>query len=96
MTGSEQDSTSSLSFSDDMAGGRRAQYAILPDQNLLDSICSTNLSNQLYHLWVVESSISSNDEEAVLCALRNGKEDTGDKSLAIVGLLEDSNLLPKA
>ena len=71
VTGSEQDSTSSLSFPDDMAGSRRAQYAILSDQNLLDSICSTNLSNQLYHLRVIESSISSNDEEAAFCALRD-------------------------
>ena len=69
MTRSEQDSTSSLPFSDDMAGGRRAQYAILSDQNLLDSICSPNLSDQLYHLWVVKSSITSNDEEAALGAL---------------------------
>lgn len=69
MTGSEQDSTSSLSFPDDMAGGRRAQYAVLSDQNLLNSVCSANLSNQLYHLWVVESSIASNDKEAAVCAL---------------------------
>lgn len=68
MTGGEQDSTSSLSFPDDMAGGRRAQYAILPDQNFLDSVCSTNLGDQLYYLWVVESSIPSNDEEAAFCA----------------------------
>lgn len=52
-----------------MAGGRRAQYAVLSDQNLLDPICSANLSNQLYHLWVVESSIASNDKEAAVCAL---------------------------
>lgn len=79
-----------------MTGGRRAQYAILSDQNLLDSICSTNLSNQLNHLWVVESSISSNDKEAAFCALGYGEEDAGDKSLAVVGLLEDSDLLSKA
>lgn len=78
-----------------MTGGRRAQYAILPDQNLLDSICSTNLSNQLYHLWVVESSVSSNDEEAALCALGNREEDTGDESLAVMGLLEDGDFLSK-
>ena len=71
VTGSEQDSASSLSFPDDMAGGRRAQYAILSNQNLLDSICSTNLSNQLYHFWVIKSSIPSNDEEAAFCALRD-------------------------
>ena len=69
MTGSEQDSTSSLPFPDDMAGGWRAQYAILSDENLLDSICSPNFGNQLYHLWVVKSSIPSNDEEAAFCAL---------------------------
>ena len=69
MTGSEQDSTSSLSFPDDMAGGWRAQYAILSDENFLDTICSPNLSNQLYHLRVVESSIPSDDKEATFGAL---------------------------
>ena len=96
MTGSEQDSTSSLSFPNDMAGGRRAQYAILSDENLLDSICSPNLGNQLYHLRVVESSISSNDKEAAFCALGDREEDAGDESLTVMGLLEDGNFFAKA
>ena len=68
VTGSEQNATSSFPFPNDMACCRRAQYAILSDQNLFDSVCSTNLSNQLYHLRVVEPSISPNDEEAAFCA----------------------------
>ena len=96
MTSREQNTTCSLSLPDDVTGSRCAQYAILPDQQLLHSICSTNLSNQLHHLRVVETSIPSYDQEAALCTFGDGEEDAGDERLAVVGLLEDGNLLSKS
>lgn len=96
MTSREQDTTRSLSFPDDMTGSRCAQYAILPNQQLFHSICSTNLSDQLHHLRVIETSISSYDQEATLCAFGDGEEDACNERLAVVGLLEDGNLLSKS
>lgn len=78
-----------------MASRRCGEDAILPDQELLDPVCGTDLSYQLDHFWVVEASISSNDQEASRNALRYGEEDAGDEGLAVVGLLEDLDLLPK-
>lgn len=93
VTGGEQDTTGCLSFPDDVTGSRCAQYAILSDQEFLDSICGTNLGDQLHHFGVVVSSISTYDQEATLCALGYREKDAGDKRLAVVGLLEDGNLL---
>ncbi len=79
-----------------MAGSRCTQDTILPDQKLLDPICRTNLGNQLHDLWIVISSISSDDQEAAFGALGDREKDTGDESLAVVGLLKDDNLLSKS
>ena len=92
----EQDSTRSLSFSNDVASGRRTQYAVLTNKDLFHSVSGTNLSNQLNELWIVEASVSANNQEAALCALRDGEDDAGDEGLAVVGLLEDGGLLAKA
>ena len=95
VTGREQYTARSLSLPDDMTGSRCAQYTILPNQQLLDPICSTNLGDQLHHFRVVVSPISSYNKEAPFCTFRDREEDAGDKRLAVVRLLEDSDLLPK-
>ena len=79
-----------------MTGSWCAQYPILPDQQLLDTVCSTNLSNQLHHFGVVESSISTDDQKAALSTFGYRQEDAGDERFAVVGLLEDGDLLPKS
>ncbi len=96
MTGREQYTTRSLSLPDDMTGRRCAQYTILPDQQLLDSVCSTNLGDQMHHFRVVVSSISSYNEEATFRTFGYGEDDAGDKRFAVVRLLEDSDLLSKS
>ena len=96
MTGREQDTTRSLALPDDMTRSRCTQYTILPNQQLLHSICSTDFGNQLHDLGVVVASISSNDQEAALNAFGNGEEDACDERLAIVKLLEDGDLLSKS
>lgn len=47
-----------------MAGGRRRQDAILADQELLDTVGSTNLGNQLDNLWVPIPPVAADDEES--------------------------------
>ena len=96
MTGCEQYTPRSLSLPDDVTGSRCAQYTILPNQKLLDPVCSTDLGDQLHHFRVVVSSISSYNKEASFCTFRNGEEDAGDKRLAVVRLLEDGDLLSKS
>lgn len=93
MTSSQEDTTGSLSLSDNMTGSRRTQDAILTDQKLLDAICSSNLSDQLYDLWVPVSTITTNDEETVFDAFGDGEEDACDEGFTVVRLLEDDDLL---
>ena len=64
MAGGEEDAASGLAFSNNVTCGRCAQYAILPDQKFLYTVCCTNLCNQLHDLRIVEAAISSNDQEA--------------------------------
>ena len=96
VTGREQYTTRSLSLPDDVTSSWCAQYTILPDQQLLDSVCSTNLGDQLHHFRVVVSSISSYNKEATFCTFRDGEDDAGDERLAVVRLLEDGDLLSKS
>jgi hypothetical protein len=58
---SQKNSTSSLALSNDITSCRSAQDAMLPNQKLLNTICSTNLRNQLYNLGVPVSTITAND-----------------------------------
>lgn len=46
-----------------MAGSRRGEDTILPDEELLDAVGGTNLGNQLDHLWVPKATIAANDEK---------------------------------
>jgi hypothetical protein len=82
VTGSQQDTTGSLSHTDQVAGGGGTEDAILADQELLDAIRSTDFGNLLDNLGVV-------------VALRDGKQDAGDESFGVVGLLEDLDPLAK-
>ena len=63
MAGGEQDATGGLSKTDDMAGSRCRQDTVLADQELLDSVSSTDLGNQLDNFRVPEAAITTNDEE---------------------------------
>lgn len=78
-----------------MTGSGCREDAILSDQKLLHPVCCTDLGYQLHHLWIVVSSISTDDEEASLYAFWNREEDAGDEGFAIIGLLEDFDLLSK-
>lgn len=62
---------------------------------LLDAVRSTDLDDQLHHLGVVISAISTNDEKAAIDALGDGKQTTGDEGFAVMRLLEDLDLLTK-
>jgi len=52
-----------------MAGGRCAENAVLAQHDFLHAICCADLGNQLDRLWVVETSISTNDKEGTVCTL---------------------------
>ena len=73
MAGCEQDASCCFPFANDMAGGWRAEDAILTDQKLLDTVCCSNLCDLLHDFWVVESSVSSDDQECPFCTFGNGQ-----------------------
>ena len=56
-------------------------------------MCSTNLGNQLYQLWVVEPSIACDDNSTAIRTLGYGEEKAGDEGLAVMGLLKHARLL---
>lgn len=62
MGGGQEDTTGGLPLADDMAGSGRGQDAILADQELLDTVCRTNLGNDLDNLGIPESTITTNDK----------------------------------
>jgi hypothetical protein len=64
VAGSQQDASCSLPLPDDMTRGRCAEDTVLSDQELLDAICWGDLCNLLDNLWVVVSSITTDDEES--------------------------------
>lgn len=96
MTGRQQYAAGGTAFSDDMAGSGCGEDAFLSDQQLLHPISCTDLGYQLHHLGVVVTTISPDDEKASLDALGYGEEDAGDKGFAVIRLLEDFDLFPKA
>jgi hypothetical protein len=89
VTGSQQDTTSGLSHTDQVAGGRGAEDAILADQELLDTVGSADFGNLLDNLGVIVATITTNDKESSFSTLRDGEQDAGDESFGVVGLLED-------
>lgn len=81
VAGSQEDTARCLSDSDEMAGRGRAHDAILADQQLLDTVRSTNLGNGLGDFRVPVAAITAHDEERALDTLGDGLEDAGDKRL---------------
>lgn len=63
VTGSQENTTSSLSLANDMAGSWCGQNTVLADEELLDAVSSTNLGDQLNDLGIPETTVTTNDEE---------------------------------
>lgn len=61
MTGSQQNTTSSLPHTDQVACRGGTQDAVLADKKLLDTIGGTDLCDLLNNLWIVEAAIASDD-----------------------------------
>lgn len=93
VTGSQQNTTRRLAYTNQVASGRGTHDAVLADQQLLDAIGGGDLGNLVDHYIVVETAITTNDEERVLDTLGNGQKNTGDEGFGVVGLLEDLDLL---
>lgn len=69
MAGSKEDTAGGLAFPDNVAGSRSTQNAVLSDQEVFHSICSSDFGNQLHHFGVVVTPISPDDQEATFGAL---------------------------
>ena len=72
MTCSQENTTGRLLYSNNMAGSRSAQNAILSDHQFLNTIRGTNLGDQLHDLGVPVSSIPTNDQKAAIDAFGDG------------------------
>ena len=81
MTGSEEDTTGSLPYPDHMASSRSAEDTILTDQQLLHAVSCADFRNQLCDLGIPETTITTNDEESALGALRDRLENAGNEGL---------------
>ncbi len=68
---------------------------MLADQELLNSVGSSNLRNQLNDLWVPVPSVATNNQEAALDTFWDREENAGDERLAVVGFLEDNDFFPQ-
>jgi hypothetical protein len=92
----QQDSSSRASFPNDVASRRGTKDTVLSDQKLLYAVRRTDFGNQLHDLGVVETTISSDDEERILGTLGDGLKQCCNEILGVVLLLEDSDLLTQA
>lgn len=63
VAGSQQDTTSGLAYTDDVASSWCAEDAILTDQQLLDTVGGTDLGDQLGDLRVPVTAITTNDKD---------------------------------
>lgn len=93
MTGGQKDTSSSLPYPDDMTGSGSAENAILANQELLDSVCSTNLGDELCDLGIPVATVTTDNEESSLDAFRDGLKNAGNECLGVVLLLEDLDFL---
>lgn len=59
----EQDTTSGLSQTDNMAGSGSRKDTVLTDQKLLDAVSSTNLGDELDNFRVPVAAVTTNDQE---------------------------------
>ena len=71
MTGGQQYSTRGLHLPNDMTRSWCAEDTVLTKDQLLDSIRSPDLRNQLHNLGVVVAAVAGNDQKAAIDALRN-------------------------
>lgn len=63
VAGSQEDAASRLALPDDMAGRRGREQTVLSDDELLYSVCGSDLGNQLAHLGVPVPAVATNDEK---------------------------------
>ena len=96
VTCGQENTARSFPFPNNVTSGWCAEYAILPYQELLDTVCCPDFGNQLHHLRVVVSSISSNDQEAAFRTFRDRQEYASDERLAVMWFLEDCDPLTEA
>ena len=68
----------------------------MADQELLDTVCCTNLGDYLRDLWIPVAAITTDDEKGTLGAFWDREEDGGNEVLGIVWLLEDLDFLTEA
>lgn len=95
MAGGQENAASRLTLPNDMAGCRSAQDTILTDKQLLDTVRSTNLGNQLHDFGVPVSTVTANDQEAAGDTFWDREKDARDERFAVMRLLENHNLLPQ-
>ena len=95
VTGRQENPARSLALANNMTGGRCGQDTVLADQELLDSVRGANLCDCLDDFGVPEPPVTANDEKGAFDTLGDREQDARDKSLAVVGLLEDSDLFTK-
>jgi hypothetical protein len=93
VAGRQKDTAGRFPYPNDVAGGWCTQDAILADQELLDAVRSTDLSDQLSDLGVPVPAIATNDKERSSNALGDRLKDTSHKGLGVVVLLEDLDFL---
>lgn len=65
MAGRQENATGGIALADEVARCRGRQDAILADQELLDTVGSTDLGDQLDDLGVPEPAITADNEERV-------------------------------
>lgn len=79
--GGQQDTTSGLANADDVRGSRGTEDTILADDELLDTVCGTNLCNGLGDLGVPVTTVTTDDESRVLDTLGDGEENASNEGL---------------
>lgn len=62
MTGGQEDTASSLAKADEVRSGRSRENTVLADEELLDTVRSTNLGGKLDNLGVPETTVATNDK----------------------------------
>lgn len=93
VTGCEKDTAGGFHLANDVARCGCTHDAILTEDKLLDTVCRTDLNDQLHDLGIPVSAISTNDQEAAVDSLWNGEQDAGDEGFAVVFTLEGLDLL---
>lgn len=96
MTRRQQDPPSRLSLPYNMARSRSTQNPVLPNKQLLNTIRSTNLSNQLHNFGVVVASIACDDQGGAFRAFRDGEKDASYEGFGVVWLLEGGDFFTEA